>query len=517
MTLAKKGARTKRTQRTTSNRVGPCKASRAMQTPTAARAKQSRTKKTQAAGSQPTVIVVNMIPKSLSGESNQDSEPTITINPSNPLHIPASAFTPDPAEGSLAPIYLSTDGGLSWSLNSIVPSVANASMTAASMTADITVAFGAGDRLYAGIIRLPIIQDRTRLNILRTDDFHSPTPMQVLVDHTGEGVDQPYVQALAVADGPDKGKDRLYVGDNDFNSPGKTATIDQSLDAGNSNPPFSSVRVEARATSGQDGPPVRPCPHADGTVYAAFHSWQTFNSTTGDGVADVVLARDDNGGHGAAPFTALKDSADGTAGNRVARGVKFNFGGYLGLQRTGGDVAIAVDPTDSSTVYVAYNDDQGSNYQLHLVRSRDRGATWSGDLQTIESALDAALAVNSDGRLALLYQQLVGSGAAQAWVTRCTSSTDCVSWQNVTLASTPANKPPRQFDPYLGDYEHLTAVGKDFYGIFSASNVPDMNNFPSGVTYQRNANFNSKTLLDVDNVTPVQPSIDLFFFKMTPT
>ena len=129
-------------------------------------------------------------------------------------------------------------------------------------------------------------------------------------------------------------------------------------------------------------------------------------------------------------------------------------------------------------MYVAYNDDQGSNYQLHLVLSKDKGATWSGDLQTIANALNAALAVNSDGRVALLYQQLVGSGAAQTWVTQCKSSIDGISWQTVTLASTPANNPPRQFDSYRGDYEHLTAVGEDFYGIFSASRHSGQEQFP---------------------------------------
>jgi hypothetical protein len=452
-----------------------------------------------------------MIPNSLSGESNQDSEPTLTVNASNPLHIAASAFTPDPAEGSLAPIYVSTDGGNSWSLNSIVPSVAKQ-----SMTADITVAFGAGDRLYAGIIRLPIVHGRTRLNILRTDNFQAASPMTVLADRTGQGVDQPYVQALPVTSGADKGKDRLYVGDNDFNSPGKTATLDQALNAGAGKPNFSKIRLEERPTSGQDGPPVRPCPHADGTVYAVFHSWRSFDQNTGNGVADVVLTRDDNGGSGATPFAALKDLRDGIVGMRVAQGLKFNFGGYLGLQRTGGDVAIAVDPTNSSIVYVAHNDDEGANYQLHLVRSSDRGATWSSDLRTIPNALNAALAVNSDGVVGLLYQQLKGTGAGQSWVTSFVYSQDHSIWHSVTLASTPATIPPRQFDPYLGDYEHLTSVGKDFYGIFSASNIPDKANFPQGVTYQRNANFNSRTLLDVDNATPVHPSIDPFFFKVTP-
>ena len=468
--------------------------------------------KTVATKTKTSVVVVNMIPASLSGEANQDSEPTITVNPANPLHIAASAFTPDPAGGSFAPIYVSTDGGLSWSLNSIVPS----SAAQGSMTADITVAFGsASNRLYAGIIRLPYPANRTRLNILRTDDFQSATPMKVLVDRTGQGVDQPYVQAITVASGPDQGKDRLYVGDNDFSSPGKTATIDQSLDAGQPKPSFTSVRVEKRTTSGQDGPPVRPCPHPDGTVYAIFHSWRTFNDTTGEGVADVVVVRDDHGGNGPSPFTALVDPGDGKAGIRVAPGVKFNFDGYLGLQRTGGDVAVAVDPTSSANVYVAYNDDEGTDYVLHLVRSKDRGATWSSDLKKISNALNPALAVNSAGKVGMLYQQLVGTGAAQHWVTKFISSANGTTWQSVSLATTPAQVPARQFDPYLGDYDHLTSVGKDFYGVFSANNTPKKSNFPKGVKYQRNANFTTNTLLDVDNATPVHASIDPFFFKVS--
>ena len=61
--------------------------------------------KTQKAQPAPAkVLIVNMIPKSLSGEDHQDSEPSIAVNPANPLHIAASAFTPDPSEGPRAPI-----------------------------------------------------------------------------------------------------------------------------------------------------------------------------------------------------------------------------------------------------------------------------------------------------------------------------------------------------------------------------------------------------------------------------
>lgn len=475
-------------------------------------AKKSAKKKAGALAPQ-SVLVVNMIPRSLSGEDNQDSEPTIAVNPANPKQIAGSAFTPDPGGGPRAPIYVSNDGGQTWTLNAIVPS----SVQDGSITADITVAFGTTSNiLYAGIIRLPFPDDRTRLNILRTKNFQNTTTMDVLVDRTGAGVDQPYVQAATVADGPDKGKDRLYVGDNDFSAPqGRTATIDQSLNAGASAPSFKSVHIESRRTSGQDGPTIRPALHKDGTVYAIFHSWQTFNSRTGRGTADIVVVRDDKGGSGTAPFTSLVDPNDGKAGVRVVQGTQFNFNGFLGKQRTGGDVSIAVDPNNSDIIYIAYNDDQGPIYALHVLRSTDRGQTWSQELRNISDALNGALAINSQGVVGFLYQQLTGTGASQKWVTKLELSANGLTWNALTLAQTLANEPRKQFDPYLGDYDHLMAVGKDFYGVFSASNKPDKNNFPQGVVYQRNANFNTRTLLDVDNVTPVHVSIDPFFFKVT--
>jgi hypothetical protein len=82
------------------------------------------------------------------------------------------------------------------------------------------------------------------------------------------------------------------------------------------------------------------------------------------------------------------------------------------------------------------------------------------------------------------------------------------------LADTPANRPPKDFDPYLGDYAHLLALGNTFYGIFSANNEPNLEHFPNGVVYQRNHDFGKKQLLNTDGDSPVDPSIDPFFFKV---
>jgi len=464
------------------------------------------------------VLVVNMIPKSLSFEVNQDSEPMIAVNPNNPDHIAGTAFTPDPMGGNLAPYFVSTDGGNTWVLNTVVPG--------GSQTFDIAIAFsGTNDSLYAGILRPDSPDQDTRMNILRTDGFDNATPLQVLDDR--QKPDQPFTQAMTVASGPDTGKERLYVGSNDFGAGTQSATLDIGLNVGAAAPTFKSVRIEHRTTAGQNGPQIRPTLHPDGTVYAAFLGWRSqtgdFSAGTLQVTADVVVVRDDQGGTGATPCEDLKDPTDGQVGVRAAQGVKFGFDrtglAKNGQQRLGGTLAIAVDPRpgQSGTVYLAWGSDEPATtgFTVHVRRSLDRGITWStGDLLTVSHATNAALAINSDGLVGLLYQQLTGVGLNRRWETHLRRTTNGTTWSDLVLATTPADRPLKTFDPYLGDYDHLVAVGKNFYGIFSASNMPDRANFPNGVVFQRNSDFTSRKLLNLDGVSPVNISIDPFFFKV---
>jgi hypothetical protein len=334
--------------------------------------------------------------------------------------------------------------------------------------------------------------------------------------------DQPFSHALTNGT-----KDRVYIGNNDFQASPRTATVDFSLDAKTTSPTFNSARIETRATAGQDGPQIRPVAHADGTVYAAYYGWRStsgsFPGNTLIVTTDVVVVRDDNGASGSTPFRDLTDPADGQPGRFVARGVRtpFNRNGSTatGQQRIGGTLSIAVDPRSgqSDSVYIAWSDRQtASPFTLHVRRSTNRGVLWSSsDLLTVAGGTNAALAINSDGKIGLLYQQLTGTGASRRWVTHFRLTTDGISWNDTVLATTPAFTPAKTFDPYLGDYDHLVAVGKDFFGIFSANNTPDLNNFPKGVKYQRNANFMTRTLLALDNTTTVAASIDPFFFKVS--
>jgi hypothetical protein len=454
--------------------------------------------------------IVNIIPRTLSAEARQDSEPNIAVNPENPNQIVATAFTRDPGNGQLAPVFVSRDGGSTWELRLIVPG--------GMSTLDITVGFGTrGGALYAGILTFT----DAKLNILRTDNPFALTPMTVLVERGQE--DQPW--ATAATTGADDVQDRVYIGHNDRNPAPHTASVFLSQDARTPAPPagFATGAVERRDTAGVDAPPVRPAVHPDGTVYAAFQRWVDLlggsSTTFFDFIADIVVVRDDAFAAGANPFSALVDPNDGTAGIRVATDRFIHFTtktGPLGQERIGADMAIAVDPTTSDNVWIAWCDrvggQAGTDWTIHVRRSTDRGQRWSADLRTVTNAKNPALAVNDRGLLGFMFQQLVGSGAAARWVTQLELTAAAFgNVDNAVLHTALASTPERRSLPYLGDYIRLVAVGEDFYGVFSGSNLPDMANFPNGITYQRNANFDTHTLLGTDNVTPVDVSIDPFF------
>src|SRR5256886_790733 len=444
------------------------------------------------------VRVVDLIPVSLSGETWQDAEPFLALYASNPRLMAASAFTPNPggSASATAPIFVSDDSGASWTLRTTVPSQA--------MTADITHAGGANPpMLYAGILKVPDFP----LNELKANDFFSSATMTL--QGFRADIDQPFVRTTAVGNA-----DRVYVGLNDFDAPdGRTATVDVSLNGGTT---YAPRRIETRNTAGQNGPSIRPAVAQDHTVYVAYFGWRS--NAGSDVTSDVVVVRDDIGATGATPFRDLVDPSDHLPGRLVATHVTIPWSNSptLGQERIGSTLSITVDALHSDNVYLAWADLAGTGdvYTVHVRRSTDRGATWSGDLRTLTNATDASLAVSSNGTGGLLYQQVTGSASTSRWVTRLEQSRDgFATHQDVVLATVPATTPPFQFLPYIGDYNGLLTRGNQFLGIFSANNTPDSANFPQGVVYQRRVDFPTHRLLDGSGA-PVAVSIDPFFFSV---
>jgi hypothetical protein len=114
---------------------------------------------------------------------------------------------------------------------------------------------------------------------------------------------------------------------------------------------------------------------------------------------------------------------------------------------------------------------------MHIRYSGDRGQTWSGDATTLPLTKNPSLAVDTDGRVGLLYQQFKGN----RWITNLEVTADGWATQApvFTLHKASATEPARDWLPYLGDYTRLLALGRSFYGAFCGSNAPLTANFPA--------------------------------------
>jgi hypothetical protein len=430
--------------------------------------------------------IVNAIPNDHSNETNFDAEPSIAVNPANPHEMTITAFTPTEGGNPNGPLFYSSDGGENWSLKFDIPG---------GMPLDQSPCFAkTSNELYLGALR----GNNQDLNVLRSADASSGT---VSIAESRPPVDQPWVEATSVTGGPDNGKDRLYVG---YNGDGShSATVDVCLDALAASPVFNPVQLDPRNPSPNDGYEIRPAIHSDGTVYIAYQSRSSFVGN--NSVADIVVARDDNWGSGGSPFSALTDPGDGKAGKLVATGVPINEGN-LGGVRLNNDLNIAVDPTNSGTVYIVWCDNAGPNYTLRVRRSLNRGVDWSGDLISADNATLATMIINSRGTVGLLYQQLV----AGKMETHFRTTSDGANWDDTLLART-ATSPS-----FAGDYARLFSVGPHFYGVFPAMNTPDPTNFfpNGGGTYRFQRATQGAQLIGTDGTTVIAPSLDPFFFKV---
>lgn len=449
------------------------------------------------------LTVVNVIPSSMSAETTRDSEPNVSVSGADSNLIVVTAFTPDPALSGTGPVFVSTDGGSTWVLNVILPG--------GNSTSDVTLRFaGASSTVYSATLR----SGTTTMDVLRKTDVTSAGAMTTLLSRIDE--DQPYVSAIRTLRGGSL--DKVYVAHN-WN-PGaptaQTASSETSQDAETAAAPagFAIQGLDAGAPVNQDGPSVRTAVHAIGRVYAAFFRY----TAVGPGATrtrDLVIVRDDNWASGATPFTAIADPVTGISGVNVVTGSQSDFSALLGTQRTGSQLAIAVDPRDWQIVWLAWCDGSPvANYTVHLRRSVDGGLTWSGDLRTIASATCPGVAVNVHGKVAFSYQQLGDPGTGNRWRTHLELSADAFATPptDFTVADVPDANGTYTGDNPIGDYMGLVSQGKNFYGAFAANNTPDLANFPNGVSYLRNADFTTQQLLDLAN-NPVGVSIDPFFFK----
>ena len=402
-------------------------------------------------------------------EDAQNSEPNIAVNPVDPTQIMISAF------GSAQPekFFLSKDGGATWGK---FPGVS---------ASDASLAWSGNGKVY--LARLS--GSGTAMCVFKQ---RSPTlPGAVFVPIAasnyvpgGEGPDQPWIETATVA-----GRDRIYVAFNDLSQPVKTASVRFSLDSGAT---WQNTIIErTNPPDNQDGSAVRIKALGE-RVYAAF---QRFNAVDANGneSGDIVVVRDDAGGTG--KFKAL-----GTNGVGVIAAANESLPqNRLGSERLGSDLSIAIDPSNSSRVAVAFAAISGGGPVVVVRLSTNAGATWQEVHTTPASSALPAVAIAANGTIALLYTKYDGTNIETHLIQSANNFSTSV---DETLSRFANASLPVEFQPFIGDYEDLVAVENTFYGTFSASN--DVNAFSITPVMLRD-----KTMLG--NGVPF--SIDPFFFK----
>ena len=494
------------------------------------------------AGADAQVRVIDMIPRRFGNEIFQNAEPTLAVNPVNPAVMAASAYTlgGDICSRAVeAPIFVTRDTGRTWSIVCKILVDSSALLP----PGDVMLRWSAHGRFLYATLLWPF--NPYTLQIFQTDDPFGPSDfMQVGVFPK---VDQPDLAAIplrpptvgqaggAAAGGGDAWGTRLFISGN-FMS-GDTALGRSSEGTAGvvviPPQPAKPVPIERRKIAGENYA-TRLGAHESGVVYALFYSPRP--SPNGNFVIeDVVIVRDDSAGISRSPFTALLDTPivkgtspkgcdghDGKPGIQIVtcRVVPYAGGARsFGFQRrVSANLSLAVDPDDPKTVWVAWADSMAKDhYTLHVRRSKDGGRSWSADLVTIQNATNPALAAGNKGNIGFLFQALEQSPSGMRWVTRLYTSTNGFqSRRSYLLATTDALNPLPVMQPYIGDYAELRAVGDRFYGVFSASNLPDTLNFPNGVAFQRLVDLQRKIPLNEHGGFTIGISIDPFFFAVGP-
>ena len=481
------------------------------------------------------VSVVNMIPWSQSHEEDHNAEPTLALNLTNTNRLAAAVHGAGAqfCSTNLSAILVSTNGGNTWALKCVVAK-------GAAPNGDFSMRFSS-DGLWLYLAYIKTYSTYSALNVVRKENafLTDIKPMTLLVPEE-PFMDQPQLRAW-----PASSATGLVIAATDLF--GSLCPRRRSPIALGAVPNFlgtwaTPVCVPTRP-DGVERLSTRLALNADGTAYAAYIDMEEIPEycrlrrlavTCAHG--SVIVARSNIKGTSLPTLSDLNEAANagadrcdlgGVAGDalRIATcrvipnqpGRNWEFGQE---RRITSALSIAVDPNNSSRVFVAWGDSSidGSRQTLHTRVSDDKGLTWSRDLIVVPSATNPTLAIDGQGRVGFAYQRYVVKESGARWETHfLLTNDDFRSHTDFLLADAPADYPFSILPvlPYIGDYMDLIAFGDTFYGVFSANNDPSPSGtvFPFGVSWSRR--IVAGKLRRKTGSAEVEPSIDPFFYKIT--
>jgi hypothetical protein len=392
-----------------------------------------------------------------------DTEPSIAVDPANPLRIAIVSFSEPWGPATGAPVWMSTDGGVTWSKIKVIPQPP----TGLRGPGDQKIAFDSTGRVLIAEL------DVGFNDFIYRQTGASGTP---LTAGSSYGNDQPHLDVDKTAASPCF--NRVYSPWlNTAISPARS-NVERSADFGVTvndvvagSPSFANRTTRiAVAPSGQAYIIYKT---REGAVDSNFENAHFRVMRTDDcGLTWTALGATGVSVHGAGTVRTWFTQSD-ISGNLI-----IGFGnpakGKVARARSS-DAWIAVHP-GSGDGYAAFTNRDASGFgQIYMARSTNQGSSWTLNRVTDGTHHSAypEIAVAGNGTVGVLYIDFDDSGASTIFRHRFARSFDNgATWTDENLQSMDPGPLGNAGNGFLwGDYEGLTAAGNSFYGVFTGQSI----------------------------------------------
>jgi hypothetical protein len=389
-----------------------------------------------------------------------DTEPSIAVNPTNPLEIAVVAFSGNWGTTQNAQVWKSTDGGLTWTPVPQIP-VPQAGLLGPG---DQKVVFDRNGRLHVAELGSVGGGGANFDFILR----QTGTANAVLAVGAAYGDDQPHLDVDLSAAGPCAG--RMYSPWLNFGVANQRSMVTNSADRG-----VNVTNVGAGNNAAFPNRTGRVAIAPNGRVYLVYKTREGALTAEPNAMenAHFRVTRSDDCGATWNANGAGGVSIHGAGTVQTFFTIQFGnpAGGRPVARARSSDAWIAADPNNGDIYAVYVRRDASTFGQIYVARSTDQGVTWASTRVSDGTQHSAypEIAVAGNGAIGVLYIDFVDNGTTTQFRHRFARSFDSgATWNTQVLQSTnPAGLAGAATGFLWGDYEGLTAFGNTFYGVYT--------------------------------------------------
>lgn len=385
--------------------------------------------------------------------NSDDTEPSIAVNPLNPLEIAIVAFSDNWGPGVMSSVWKSRDGGATWVKIQQIPATPSGN----GGPGDQKISFDAAGNLLIAEL------DGGFNDYVYRQTGTADAPLTAGMSY---GFDQPHLEVDRIT--PEPCFNRVY-------SPWLNTSGTDRSNVSNS-PDFGvTMTTLAVGSTSFDNRTTRIALAPDAKAYIIYKTREGSAGTNFENVHFRVMRSDDCG----ATWAALGATGTSVHGAGTVQSWFTSSWGNAAKGMTGrarsSDAWIAIDPTDGD-IYAAYVSKDASTFgQIYVARSPDQGSTWTSTRVTDGTHHSAypEIAVAGNGAIGVLYIDYDDSGASTIFRHRFARSyNNGTTWSDQNLQSMNPSTLSNANDGFLwGDYEGLTAIGHTFYGVFTGESI----------------------------------------------